>query len=112
MLGKALHTGLIQAGYTPDWFTDGETAAEALRTNSYAAVILDINLPGMSGLDLLKDLRRNCDLPVVIMTARDGLEDRITGLDLGADDCVYPQTWLDALQQVKNQAYFAKPFTY
>ena len=88
MLGRALNMGLIQAGYTSDWLRDGETAAEALRTNAYAGVILDINLPGMTGLDLLKDLRRTSDLPVIIMTARDGLDARIEGLDLGADDYI------------------------
>ena len=88
LLGKALNTGLGQAGYTADWLTDGESASEALKANTYAAVILDINLPGMSGLDLLKDLRRSSDLPVIIMTARDGLDARIEGLDLGADDYI------------------------
>ncbi len=88
MLGKALNTGLVQAGYTCDWLTDGESAGEALRANTYAGVILDVNLPGMSGLDLLKDLRRTSDLPVVIMTARDSLDARIEGLDLGADDYI------------------------
>jgi two-component system OmpR family response regulator/two-component system response regulator QseB len=88
MLGKALNTGLGQAGYTADWLADGESAFEALKSNTYAAVILDINLPGMSGLDLLKDLRRTSDLPVIIMTARDGLDARIEGLDLGADDYI------------------------
>ncbi|ESQ85253.1 hypothetical protein AEAC466_05950 [Asticcacaulis sp. AC466] len=88
MLGKALSTGLVQAGYTPDWLTDGESADDAIKANSYAAVILDINLPGMSGLELLKALRRTSDLPVIIMTARDGLDARIEGLDLGADDYI------------------------
>ncbi|MDV6330645.1 response regulator transcription factor [Asticcacaulis sp. 201] len=88
MLGKALSTGLVQAGYTPDWLTDGESADEAIKANSYAAVILDINLPGISGLELLKALRRTSDLPVIIMTARDGLDARIEGLDLGADDYI------------------------
>jgi DNA-binding response OmpR family regulator len=88
MLGKALETGLTQAGYTPDWMRDGESADEALRANTYTAVILDINLPGISGLEVLKILRRNSDLPVIIMTARDALESRIEGLDLGADDYI------------------------
>lgn len=88
LLGQALKTGLAQAGYTPDWLRDGETAQEALKANSYTAVILDINLPGISGLDVLKSLRSAADLPVIIMTARDGLDARIEGLDLGADDYI------------------------
>ncbi len=86
LVGQALKTGLKQAGYTPDWFQDGESAQEALRTTPYSAVVLDINLPGLSGLELLKSLRQTSDLPVIIMTARDGLDARIEGLDLGADD--------------------------
>lgn len=88
LLGQALRTGLAQVGYTPDWLRDGETAQDALRANSYTAVILDINLPGMSGLDVLKALRTEADLPVIIMTARDGLDARIEGLDLGGDDYI------------------------
>ncbi|ESQ89404.1 hypothetical protein ABAC460_12905 [Asticcacaulis sp. AC460] len=88
LLGKALRTGLIQGGYTADWLRDGESALEAARTNSYMAVILDINLPGISGLKVLKALRQTSDTPVLIMTARDGLEARVEGLDLGADDYI------------------------
>ena len=86
LLGRALHTGLTQAGYTPEWVKDGETAIEALASSTFSSVILDINLPGLSGLDVLKNLRKTSDLPVVIMTARDALDARIEGLDLGADD--------------------------
>jgi DNA-binding response OmpR family regulator len=88
MLGKALETGLRQAGYTVDWLSDGEDARSALKVNPYEAAILDINLPSLSGLDLLRGLRDRSDLPVIIMTARDGLDDRIEGLDLGADDYI------------------------
>ncbi len=88
MLGKALETGLRQAGYTVDWLTDGEDARLALAANPYEAAILDINLPSLSGLDVLRSLRDRSDLPVIIMTARDGLDDRIEGLDLGADDYI------------------------
>jgi two-component system OmpR family response regulator/two-component system response regulator QseB len=87
-LGKALKTGLVQAGYTPDWLRDGESALEAMRANTYGAVILDINLPGMSGIEVLKTVRQSQDLPVLIMTARDGLDSRVEGLDLGADDYI------------------------
>ncbi len=88
MLGDALKTGLQQAGYTVDWLKDGEDGRMALTANPYEAAILDINLPSISGLDLLKSLRTTSDVPVVIMTARDGLDDRIQGLDLGADDYI------------------------
>jgi DNA-binding response OmpR family regulator len=86
LLGKALETGMRQASCTVDWVTDGETALDALEAGTFAAIALDINLPGQTGLQLLKVLRRTSAVPVVIMTARDGLNDRIEGLDLGADD--------------------------
>jgi two-component system OmpR family response regulator/two-component system response regulator QseB len=86
LLGRALATGLSQGGYAPDWVQSAESGIEALATGTYAAVALDLNLPDGSGLDVLKHLRRNSTLPVVIMTARDALADRIEGLDLGADD--------------------------
>lgn len=86
LLGRALKTGLEQAGYSPEWVTDGETALEALQSGAFTAMALDVNLPGMSGIDVLKRLRQKSKLPVIIMTARDALEQRIEGLDLGADD--------------------------
>jgi len=86
LLGRALATGLSQGGYAADWVRTRDTAVEALATGAYAAVALDLNLPDGSGLDVLKHLRRTSTLPVVIMTARDALSDRIEGLDLGADD--------------------------
>ncbi len=88
MLGKALRDGLGQGGYTTDWVQEGEDAIVAVRANDYQAIVLDINLPGISGLDVLKALRRTSAIPVLIMTARDGVQDRIDGLDLGADDYI------------------------
>ena len=88
MLGKALQDGLTQGGYTADWVKDGEDAVLAFQANDYEALILDINLPGLSGLDVLKTVRQTSGVAVVIMTARDGLQDRIDGLDLGADDYI------------------------
>lgn len=88
MLGKALRDGLTRGGYSVDWVRDGEDAAVGLKTNDYQALILDLNLPGISGLDLLKTVRQESSVPVIIMTARDGLQDRINGLDLGADDYI------------------------
>jgi DNA-binding response OmpR family regulator len=86
LLGRALQTGLTQAGYAVDWVKAAQTAIEAFGLSAYGAVALDINLPDQTGLEVLQRLRLTSALPVVIMTARDGLDDRIQGLDLGADD--------------------------
>lgn len=88
MLGKALRDGLRQGGYTVDWVRDGEGAIDAFKSEDFQALILDINLPRLSGLDVLKLVRQTSSVPVVIMTARDGLQDRVNGLDLGADDYI------------------------
>jgi two-component system OmpR family response regulator/two-component system response regulator QseB len=88
MLGKALRDGLGQGGYTVDWVSDGEAAIDAFKSEDFQALILDINLPGLSGLDVLKVVRQTSSVPVIIMTARDGLQDRVNGLDLGADDYI------------------------
>ena len=87
LLGDAIQAGLKQAGYAVDWMKDGASADQALGTEPYAAAVLDLGLPRMSGLDVLRRLRgRNSAIPVLILTARDTVEDRITGLDAGADD--------------------------
>ncbi|MBI5006941.1 MAG: response regulator [Nitrosomonadales bacterium] len=87
LLGDALQAGLKQSGYAVDWMKDGVSADQALGTESYAAVVLDLGLPRLSGLDVLRRLRsRNSSLPVLILTARDTVNDRIKGLDAGADD--------------------------
>lgn len=87
LLGDALQAGLTQAGYAVDWVRDGVQADHALTAETYAAVVLDLGLPRLSGLDVLQRLReRQSTLPVLILTARDTVEDRIGGLDQGADD--------------------------
>lgn len=87
LLGDALQAGLKQAGYAVDWMKDGVTAEQALGTEPYAAVVLDLGLPRLSGLEVLGRLRsRSSAIPVLILTARDTVEDRIKGLDSGADD--------------------------
>jgi len=87
LLGDATQAGLRQAGFTVDWVTDGAAAATRLATESFSAVVLDLGLPRLSGLDLLRRLRRQGNpVPVLILTARDTTTDRITGLDAGADD--------------------------
>jgi len=87
LLGDGIRVGLSQQGYAADWVEDGVMAQSALLTNEYEAIILDLGLPKVTGLELLKEIRkRGDDTPVIILTAQDGVEDRITGLDTGADD--------------------------
>ena len=87
LLGDALQAGLKQAGHAVDWTRDGVSAEAALATEDYAAVVLDLGLPRMDGLEVLRHLRaKKKSLPVLILTARDTVEDRIRGLDAGADD--------------------------
>ncbi|MDH5256910.1 MAG: response regulator transcription factor [Gammaproteobacteria bacterium] len=87
LLGDGIRVGLSQQGYAADWVEDGDMAQSALLTNEYEAIILDLGLPKVSGLELLKEIRKKGDdTPVIILTAQDGVEDRINGLDTGADD--------------------------
>jgi DNA-binding response OmpR family regulator len=87
LLGDGIRVGLRQAGYTVDWCKDGRAAQRALDSETYALMVLDLGLPQLSGLDLLKWLRqKGAGLPVLILTARDTVADRVKGLDSGADD--------------------------
>ncbi len=87
LLGDAIQAGLRQAGYAVDWMKDGTAADQALSTEPYAAAVLDLGLPRMAGLEVLRRLRaRGTPVPVLILTALDSVEDRIKGLDAGADD--------------------------
>ncbi len=87
LLGSAVQAGLEQSGYTVDWLRDGRMAADSLRTEEPDVLVLDLGLPGKDGLTVLKELRaQHSLLPVLILTARDTVEDRIAGLDIGADD--------------------------
>jgi two-component system OmpR family response regulator/two-component system response regulator QseB len=87
LLGDAIQAGLKLAGYAVDWMKDGVSADQALLTEPYAAIVLDLGLPRLSGLAVLQRLRdRGLVIPVLILTARDTVEDRIMGLDAGADD--------------------------
>lgn len=89
LLGAALREGLQQAGFAVDWFRDGAAARAALEAEQFAGMVLDLGLPRLAGLELLRWLRANHNTtPVLILTARDALEDRVKGLDLGADDYV------------------------
>lgn len=87
LLGDGIAAGLTQAGLTVDWVLDGQQADTALLTNSYDAVVLDLGLPKLSGMDVLKRARaQGKDLPVLILTAYGAIENRVAGLDAGADD--------------------------
>src|SRR5438067_3173215 len=90
MVASGIKLGLTGAGYAVDWVGTGERAEEVLRTEVFDAAIIDIGLPHMNGLELTRRLRRadmaNRAMPVLILTARDALQDRVQGLDLGADD--------------------------
>ncbi len=98
LLGDALHAGLAQRGYAVDWVQDGEQGHTALKTETYAAVVLDLGLPRLSGLELLRRLRAAGNaVPVLILTARDAVNDRVTGLDSGADDYLVKPFDLDEL---------------
>lgn len=87
MLGEGLQAGLRQAGFQPEWVKDGEAAWQILRHDSFNAVVLDLGLPKLDGLEVLKRIRVNEQkLPVLVLTARDTAQDVIAGLDSGADD--------------------------
>ena len=86
-IGAGIAQGVRIAGFTVNWVTNGRDADYALTGGGYALVILDLGLPGLNGIDLLQDLRRKGTLtPVLVVTARDTVEDRIAGLNFGADD--------------------------
>ncbi len=87
LLGNGVHTGLSQEGYTVDWVKEGATAEFALRSEVFDAIVLDLGLPKLPGIDLLQILRnRGVVTPILILTARETIEDRVEGLDSGADD--------------------------
>ena len=87
LLGDGIRVGLSQEGYTVDWVTDGVSASAAVEVETFDLMVLDLNLPRRSGMQVLKTLRdRGSTMPVLILTARDTLTDRVHGLDAGADD--------------------------
>jgi len=89
MIGAGVAQALKDASYATDWVRDGEQALSALEHQHYDVVLLDLGLPGTDGLDVLRSLRaRKNHVPLLIITARDALEDRVLGLDGGADDYV------------------------
>jgi two-component system, OmpR family, response regulator QseB len=98
MIGESVCEGLTQDGYAVDWVRDGNAAESALAAQDYAAVLLDLGLPRRDGLEVLRRMRaRGSDVPVLVITARDAISDRIRGLDAGADDYLIKPFDLDEL---------------
>ena len=98
MIGKSVQTGLKQENYAVDWVRDGVAAELSLGNDTYDLLLLDLGLPRKSGLDVLKSLRAKKNaIPVLILTARDAVADRVKGLDAGADDYLVKPFDLDEL---------------
>jgi two-component system, OmpR family, response regulator QseB len=96
MIAKGLHTALRQDGYAVDGVSDGRSASEALRSSKFDLVLLDLGLPERDGLAVLREMRGRGDAtPVIIVTARDDVQNRIEGLDAGADDYIVKPFDLD-----------------
>lgn len=87
MIGESVSEWLQGEGYAVDWLQDGESASLAIKTTNFSLVILDLGLPGKDGLEVIKEVRASKNyVPVLVTTARDTLDDRVKGLDSGADD--------------------------
>jgi DNA-binding response OmpR family regulator len=98
LLGDGVRAGLKQAGFAVDWTQDGQAAKLALETEEYAVIVLDLGLPKLNGTELLKWFRgHESKTPVLILTARDTVADRIAGLNAGADDYLIKPFDLDEL---------------
>lgn len=98
LLGDGVKKGLSQYGYTVDWLKDGESAQLALKSEDFEVIVLDLGLPKLSGLSLLQHFRNEGKTtPVLILTARETIEDRVKGLDSGADDYLTKPFELDEL---------------
>lgn len=98
LLGDGLAAGLRHCGYNVDWLRDGETARTALTTDDYAALVLDLGLPRLDGMAVLRGLRAEGNaIPVLILSARDTTWDKVGGLDSGADDYLVKPVDLDEL---------------
>src|SRR5882757_1619650 len=102
-LARSLADGLREEGYAVDLTHDGSEALHLASVNPYDGILLDVMLPGKDGWTILKELRqRGHKVPVLCLTARDGVEDRVKGLDLGADDyLVKPFAWDELVARVR-----------
>jgi two-component system, OmpR family, response regulator QseB len=98
MIGEAIRDGLKREGFTVDWVHDGESASHVLRTELFDLLLLDLGLPRKGGLEVLTAVRaRKLEIPILIITARDAVSDRVQGLDAGADDYLVKPFDLDEL---------------
>jgi two-component system OmpR family response regulator len=98
MIGEAISVALRDAAYAVDWARDGETALQAIANQEYQAILLDLGLPKLDGFTVLQRVRvMGNALPVIIISAKDALSDRIEGLDLGADDYLVKPFAMDEL---------------
>lgn len=98
MIGRNIQAGLRQDGYSVDWVQDGISAESALSDQVYDLLLLDLGLPRKSGLDVIKTLRQKKNsIPILVLTARDAISDRVHGLDAGADDYLVKPFDLDEL---------------
>ncbi len=98
LIGQAVKSALNESSSAVDWLQDGELALSSLAVEDYSLVLLDLGLPGKSGLEILDAIRgSNKKMPVIIITARDSIEDKITGLDKGADDYLVKPFSIDEL---------------
>jgi DNA-binding response OmpR family regulator len=99
MIGERLQKSLRKSGHAVDWLRDGAQADSALQTQTFDMVLLDLGLPKRSGIEILQRLRaRDNRVPVIILTARDAVQNRIEGLDSGADDYLVKPFALDELE--------------
>jgi DNA-binding response OmpR family regulator len=103
MIGQSLKPALVASGWSVDWVKDGALAQSALADGDYACVLLDLGLPKKDGVEVLRTARSRGDqTPVLVLTARDALDDRITGLDIGADDyLVKPYEFRELLARMR-----------
>lgn len=99
MIGESLQNALGKSGYSVDWLQDGADVEPCLNDSEYALVILDLGLPGKDGIQIVKDLRAHKQqTTILVLTARDSIEDRVLGLDSGADDYMLKPFALEELE--------------
>jgi len=101
--GEYIQKGLTESGFVVDWAKTGPEGLDAATSNHYDLIVLDVMLPGMDGWQLVTELRKTVEVPVLFLTARDALNDRIKGLELGADDyLVKPFAFAELLIRIRT----------